>query len=259
MPNRRPGPPPGRRFRPGLWPTIATAAFVAVTVGLGNWQYRRAEYKAGLAAEFAQAQQQGPLQLSAQTRLEPALRYRTVHVAGRFVPGRQVLIDNRVAEGRVGYQAVAPLQIEKSDAHVLVDRGWVPAGATRAEQPDPVLPAAMVVIVGRLSFVPAAGDAVSSPAPEGRVWQRIDIDRMAAAMGVRLLPAVVEQIRPTGPGDDLVRVRADPEFGIDRHRGYMVQWYALATLAIALWAALNWRRGARGAADAGRGHGDGQG
>lgn len=220
-------------------------AFVAVTVALGNWQHRRAEYKAGLAAEFAQRQGEPPLELSPQTHLGPAMRYRTVRVSGRFAPGPQLLIDNRIAEGRVGYHVVAPLRIRDSQAHVLIDRGWVAAGTTRADQPDPPMPGGTVEIAGRLSF-PAQGDAAAaSAAPEGRIWQRIDIDRMAAAMGVRLLPVVVEQTRSAGPGDDLVRVWPDPDFGVDRHRGYMVQWYALATLAIVLWVALNWRRAGR--------------
>jgi cytochrome oxidase assembly protein ShyY1 len=32
-----------------------------------------------------------------------------------------------------------------------------------------------------------------------------------------------------------------PDFGIDQHKSYMVQWYSLAALGVVLWLALNWR------------------
>jgi hypothetical protein len=73
----------------------------------------------------------------------------------------------------------------------------------------------------------------------GPVRQNLDIDRIAAATGLPLLPFVIEQ--SGGAGDSLVRDRPPPDFGIDHHRSYMVQWYSLAGLGIVLWLALNWR------------------
>jgi cytochrome oxidase assembly protein ShyY1 len=44
------------------------------------------------------------------------------------------------------------------------------------------------------------------------------------------------------PADDLLREWPQPEFGIESHISYMVQWYSLAALAFVLWLVLNWRR-----------------
>jgi cytochrome oxidase assembly protein ShyY1 len=60
-------------------------------------------------------------------------------------------------------------------------------------------------------------------------------------MGHPLLPFIVEQTEDTGDG--LVRDWPDPDFGVEQHRSYMVQWYSLAALAVALWLGLNWRSG----------------
>ena len=42
---------PRRRFRPRLWPTLATALGLAVLIGLGTWQVERLEWKRALIAE----------------------------------------------------------------------------------------------------------------------------------------------------------------------------------------------------------------
>jgi len=57
-----------------------------------------------------------------------------------------------------------------------------------------------------------------------------------------VLPVVIEQTAPPVPDDGLVRAWPAPDFGIDKHRIYMVQWYAFAALAAALWLILNFRR-----------------
>jgi len=50
-----------------------------------------------------------------------------------------------------------------------------------------------------------------------------------------VLPIVVEATAPTGGGDTLVREWPAPDFGIEKHWIYMLQWYSFAVLAIALW------------------------
>jgi len=37
------------------------------------------------------------------------------------------------------------------------------------------------------------------------------------------------------PDDGLVRDWPAPDFGVEKHRIYMLQWYALAALAAGLW------------------------
>jgi surfeit locus 1 family protein len=44
-----------------------------------------------------------------------------------------VLLDYKIHRGRLGYYVVTPLRIEGSAMHVLVNRGWVAAGARRED------------------------------------------------------------------------------------------------------------------------------
>ena len=79
-------------------------------------------------------------------------------------------------------------------------------------------------------------------APAGAVWENLDPARFATATGVNVLPIVLEQTAPIDAADKLVRNWPAPDFGIDRHRIYMAQWYLFAATAAGLWLFFNLRR-----------------
>ena len=244
--------PAARRFRPRVLPTLAMLAAVAVCVAAGRWQQDRMHGKEALAAQLDAATRMPPLALAGMPDPPswPALRYRQVAADGEYLAHGQILIDNKVHQGRAGYDVVTPLALADGRA-VLVDRGWVALGASRAAPPDVPVPAGAVRVHGRIA-VPGEGRPL--PAPEGEpgtVWQQLDPGRYGEATGLRVLPVVIEQT--DAAGDGLVRDWPAPDFGIDKHRIYMVQWYAFAALAFGLWLGLNFRRAP--AADAGPAHG----
>lgn len=237
---------PPRRFRAGVWPTLAMVVAVIVCVAAGHWQQRRMHDKETLRAELDAAQRMAPVALAALPGAADwaSLRYRAVVAAGAYRERSQILIDNRVHDGRAGYHVVTPLELTDGRV-VLVNRGWVAQGASRAALPAVPAPAGTVTVEGRIA-VPAAGYLeLESEAAPGAVWQNLDPARFAAATGVSVLPVVIEETAAPVPDDGLVRDWTAPDFGIDRHRIYMVQWYAFATLAIALWLILNFRRSPR--------------
>jgi len=240
-PNEAASAPAVRRFRPRALPTLAMIAAVVVCVAAGRWQQDRMHGKEALAAQLDAATRMPPLTLDGMPDPPawPALRYRQVAAAGEYVARGQILIDNKVHQGRAGYDVVTPLALADGRA-VLVDRGWVALSASRAAPPDVPVPAGAVRVSGRIS-VPGEGSLQLAPdAHPGQVWQRLDPGRYGTATGIRVLPVVIEQT--DAPEDGLVRDWQAPDFGIDKHRIYMVQWYAFATLALALWLGLNFRR-----------------
>jgi surfeit locus 1 family protein len=163
-----------------------------------------------------------------------ALRYRAVAATGEYLPQQQIFIDNKVQAGRVGYHVVTPLKL--SDGRVvLVDRGWIPLHASRSELPDAPPPVGQVTVHGRIAFAPSAYLELKADATPGPIRQNLDPARFAAATGLSVLPAIIEAIAAPAPDDGLVRAWPAPDFGIETHRIYMVQWYAFALLAIGLW------------------------
>lgn len=231
-----------RRFRPALWPTLGLLLLVAITVALGNWQRQRAQEKLSLRDQYEAASHSPPLSLDAATAatVDPArFRFRAVRAQGVYDAMHQLLIDNRVHEGRAGFEVVAPLKLGEGPGYVLVDRGWVAQGASRGALPQVQPPAGTIVVDGRINLPPARYLELGADSNPGPIRENLDIARIAASTGLSLLPFIVEQTRDTGDG--LVRDWPAPDFGIEQHRSYMVQWYSLAALGVVLWLVLNWR------------------
>jgi surfeit locus 1 family protein len=222
-----------------MW-LVAAAAGCAAFVALGNWQSRRAEEKLAAQARLDALAAAAPAQLPA--ALVPAAEYagRRVSVRGEYVPKHAVLIDNRVHKGVAGYHVVTPLRIEGGEVHVLVNRGWVAAKPRRDELPAIVTPAGAQIIEG-LAVVPSGRVYELAPdVAKGPVRQNFALERIASEAGLRLQPLVIQQ---TSEADDgLVRAWERPDSGVNTHRAYAVQWYALALLTVIVYVALGFHR-----------------
>lgn len=219
--------------------TLAALAAVAVCVSAGEWQRGRMLQKEALGAQRAAAQAAPPAPLPAAVGDWSAWRFRTVDAQGRFLPAQQFLVDNKVHQGRAGYHVVTPLALDDGRV-LLVDRGWVAAGRTRADVPAVAVPDGPQTVRGRLNVPPAGYVELAPTAPERGVWQNLDPARYAQASGLPVLPVVLEATQ--GGGEGLARDWPRPEAGSDKHRIYMMQWYAFALMAAGLWAWFTFRR-----------------
>jgi len=228
------------RLRP-VW-LIAAAAGCALFVALGNWQTRRAEEKLAAQARLDALAAAVPVRMPATPVAANDYAGRRVSVRGEYAPKHTVLIDNRIHKGVAGYHVVTPLRIEGGETHVLVNRGWVAAGPRRDELPGIATPAGPQAIEG-VAVVPSGQVYELAPdATRGPVRQNLVIDRIAAETGLRLQPLVVQQTNDAGDG--LVRAWERPDTGVNTHRAYALQWYALALLTAVVYVVLGFR-GAR--------------
>lgn len=219
--------------------TIAAALFIALTASLGRWQVNRAAEKADRQALLEARMAESPLRLTGPVATHEALLYRRVSVAGEWLAARQVFVDNQVRDGRAGFTVVTPLRIDGSTAAVLVNRGWIARNAAYPRPPEVALPAGRVEVTGLATRPPARYLELSGDTIAGAVWQNLSIERFAAHTGLTVLPVVILQ---DAPAAGLAAVREKPDAGIAKHQEYALTWFALATLALVLWIALNLRR-----------------
>jgi len=231
------------RFRPRALPTLATVAAVALFVSAGNWQGRRMHEKEALRDQFDAATAVAAMELptAAAATDWSALRYRAVVVSGEYDAQHQVLLDNRVHDGHAGYHVVTPLTLVDGRV-VLVNRGWAPVGASRATLPTVAPPPGRVNVDGRIAIPSAEFFELAASPPAGSVWQNLDPERFTAATGVKVLPVMIEATQAPVPHDGLVREWPAPDFGVEKHRIYQVQWYLFAALAVVFWIVVQFRR-----------------
>jgi surfeit locus 1 family protein len=232
--------PLGARFRVRPAWLIATAAGCALFVALGNWQSRRAEEKVSAQRRMDALATAAPARLPATLVAASEYAGRRVTVRGEFVSRHSVYIDNRVHKGVAGYHIVTPFRIEGADLHVLVNRGWVAAGPRRDRLPEvPAAPEPQTI--EGLAVVPSGRVYELAPdATPGPVRQHLDIERIGAETGLRLQPLVVQLTSVAKDG--LVRAWERPDTGVNTHRAYALQWYALALLTAIVYLVLGFRR-----------------
>jgi surfeit locus 1 family protein len=224
----------GYSFRPRVWTVAAAAAACAAGISLGNWQTRRGEEKLALARQF-DASLKAPAITIPATPVDPGeLIHKHVAATGTFAREHTVYLDNRNRGGKPGYEVVTPLLLSPS-LGVLVQRGWI----ERSQREAVRTPKGVVRIEGlALERLPHALNVGSSES--GSIRQNLDIAPFSREIGISLQPVVIQQ--RSDDGDGLARDWPRPDFGIDMHRAYAVQWYALAALAVVLGIVFSFRR-----------------
>ncbi|QID17088.1 SURF1 family protein [Nitrogeniibacter mangrovi] len=217
-------------------PYVAGVLMMFVTIQLGLWQTRRADEKIALGQRLEAAAAAAPV---AGADIGRTAEWTRVALHGRWLADKTVLIDNRVHEGRAGYYVLTPLRTDAGQV-VLVRRGWVPVGRDRSRLPEVTTPSGSVAIVGQVRIPEPKPFSLADAAGAGRLWQYLDLAAYAKAFQVAPADRIVEQ---TSVADDgLVRDWPRPDLGVDRHRGYAVQWFGLAALAAGLCAWFGWKR-----------------
>jgi surfeit locus 1 family protein len=234
-----------RIFAPRPFTTLLTVVLIVLLASLGRWQLRRADEKRALFEAFAA----GADATRVIDRQTPALpRYQHVEALGTYDGSRQVLVDNMTDEdGRAGYYVVTPFALA-GGGWLLVNRGWVPLGATREALPDVGVQAQPRTIHGRADHLPVAGIHMGRPAAlrppfpvvanfptREEIADLMHESSWSEATDVVLLDA--------DQPDGYVRHWRAPGFPPLRHVAYAVQWFALATALAVIYLVTNWRPG----------------
>jgi surfeit locus 1 family protein len=218
--------------------SLLTALLLPLLLSLGFWQLEREQEKRQLQQLYEARQQLQPVMLGTVDTTEDQ-QYLQVEVQGSFDNTRMFLLDNRIYQGRAGYEVVVPLQSEDGTV-VFINRGWLPPGATRAQLPEVPAVEGTVTIRGAV-YVPVGKAFVlgSDLVAEGwpRVIQTLDPQALHAQAGYStntpLFPYTL-RVDEGAPGA-LVRywpvITTTPE----KHRGYAVQWFAMATMLLGLY------------------------
>ena len=232
-------------FRPGLLPTLASLALLALLLKLGVWQLGRAEEKELL---FEQVEQQKTLPvLTSWPDINDnysALHWRHARLRARLVPDMTFLLDNQVRYGQAGYFVYSLIETEGRQM-LLFNRGWIKANPDRRIVEVPPMPESSGIFSGVLKPPPATGLLLAENTDEKLAEDLVRLQSISpSALNERyklaLLPLVLRQ--ETGPEDGFIREWPAPGSGMEKNLGYAFQWFAMAFALIVIYIVVNTNR-----------------
>lgn len=216
---------------------IIAVLMILGMIRLGIWQLSRADEKQLIVEQLKQKSELPALTQNQLFELRNSndLRFRKVSLEGRYDTKNTVFVDNQVVNGQVGYQVFTPLLIEGREESLMVARGFVAIGKSRAVLPEVKTSEKRLQVSGRLNKPPAKPPLWDEdyPVADGARWQFLPISELAEQLHLDLLPLVVE-LAPIKDGEDstndnLIRKwSAIDDQWVAKHQGYAFQWFAMA-------------------------------
>jgi surfeit locus 1 family protein len=213
-------------------PLIAYLCLLPILLSLGVWQLNRAEEKRVLISLKEQQQSTETLVLSA-TLLDTAeaLLYKPIQAIGHYDTNHQYLLDNQVSNGRAGYFVLTPFLLKNENKAVLVNRGWLPLGKSRADLPDVSVATKEITITGRINRFPSVGLKLAGAELPTDSWpalvQVVDTQVLTKQLGYPLWSFQIELDKEAANG--FKREWQEPtSMTPEKHIAYAVQWFLLA-------------------------------
>ena len=214
--------------------TIITFTSVVIMFALGNWQLQRAEQKTVrlLAIELATKTAQIDLQQVLSSDLDKMLDM-PVNFEADADAVRYFLLDNKIHNGRVGYQILVPMQT--SSGTVITNFGWVAATSSREVLPSIQIDNKKTRYAGIISL-PLNNAMVKETALVDGQWpkvlQQTDLKVIQQHYKQEVLPFVV--LLNAQETSNFVRNWQPVVMAPEKHMAYAVQWYLLAIAALAV-------------------------
>lgn len=207
--------------------SLLVLMLLPLLLSLGFWQLDRADEKRTLQELFQQRQSTGPVAIDALSENQD-LRYQPIKLRGSYINEKSLFLDNRIYQGRFGYEIITPFKPASSGDIVLINRGWIEGDVSRRSLPKVDAVVTEVELLGEI-YVPQ-GDVFMLAEETHTDWmsvvQSINIERLSEKFDQRLFPYVV-RLSVESPGSyqpNWVVVNLQPE----KHTGYAVQWFAMS-------------------------------
>ncbi|MFC4111189.1 SURF1 family protein [Nonomuraea zeae] len=222
---------------------VVVLLVIPAFVFLGRWQFGRFEERSANSDRVTSNIEAAPVPLDRlaapgqQVRQDD--RFRTVTVAGTYDPSHALLVRRRPQAGMPGYYVLTPLVTGPGTA-VIVNRGWVKAGATADTAPEvPPAPTGQVTVTGRLrpsETEESSGIRERSGLPAGQVLL-INPAKIGEGLPYQLVGGYVElteqQPKPAAAPEPVPA--PDVGSGGGLNLAYGVQWWLFIGIAIAGW------------------------
>ena len=208
------------------WFLMVALPIVGLCAKAGFWQLDRAAEKQALIERLTV----GEAVLRSGSALATAdLSNRSYRIEIEVVreDGPLLFLDNRIQDGRAGYEVFSLVRPLNGGQHLLVNLGWVEASPLRSDLPNVEVPDTWVL---RGRWVPLTESYTMSASATEQVDDQIRVQSLLdhqpedALPGLFLAEGVLSR-DAIGPM---------PRLGPETHYGYAVQWFLMASVLLGL-------------------------
>lgn len=222
---------------------VVVLLVIPAFVFLGRWQFGRFEERSSnsdLVTQNIEAKPVPLTDLAAPGRpVSPAHRFRTVTATGTYDQAHSLLVRRRPQDGQTGFYVLTPL-VQGGNQAVLVNRGWVKAGATAETLPEVPPPlTGQVTVTGRLrpsETEESSGIKDRAGSPPGQILL-INSEAIGKGLPYQLVGGFVEltgQEPETSPAPAPVPP-PDVGAGGGLNFAYGIQWWLFIGVAVGGW------------------------
>ena len=209
---------------------LFAAASAVFFIRLGLWQLDRLHERRQRNATITQQQLGAPIPLVNLPHDTAQAHYRAASVEGRYDYEHELVLSNRTRRGSPGVDLLTPVRIAGTDTAVLVNRGWVysPDGASvdlgKWREGDNAR------LKGYVELITA--DTILAVSSHPRVVRHVSRAELTSKIPY---PVAAFYLVTFGDTTDLTHpARRDlPVLDDGPHRGYAMQWFSFALIAIA--------------------------
>ena len=208
--------------------------FLLVQLGLnelGFWQVSRAQEKQQILNKLANSD--GPVLTSLNSvNSEQIDNFAKLELNTSLMMPNNLLIENKIQNGKLGYHVLNLLKDDKSGRIFLVNRGWVEGKANRQELPYLKLPPEIWQVKGRLYKINP--DVLSGNAEienHGKILRLPILDSYTLELLTAHFELPIEPfiLRLDSDVSDVYEIDWEwVSMSPEKHLGYAFQWFALS-------------------------------
>lgn len=217
---------------------LAVVAGLVILLALGTWQLQRLEWKEQLIEERTAQLSAPPVELPRDVADGRKLDFRRVEASGTFRHDLAQAFGFTAHRGEPGHHLLTPL-LRADGTAVLVDRGWVPTDWRSPS--DETRERATVTGIARYRADDEPGRLTPDNEPAAGQWYWYDMAALERALGLELLPVVVEAAAEAGAEAPPIGGQTRVELP-NNHLQYAITWYGLAAALLGVYVAYGLRR-----------------
>lgn len=225
----------------GVLPYIVAIVLVGSFVRLGMWQLDRAEEKQAIFASYDKAANQPPIAVADGDTLANQARYTPVSVRAEAIDSPLIILENRVVDQTPGIHLLQAARMDDGSL-VLLNHGWLEKRAHSTQLDIPVLQSGDQTYKGLVDRLPATGFKLGELPQRHPESLRYSVPRIEGWWLQQIFGTEIERVVLLTEQQSPWRRQWRPGLmPTERHKGYALQWFSLASAVLLISIFMAWR------------------